>query len=57
MNDLQFRLWALQQDNLRRAENIDRARDENYRALLTSEYERTENEIAALRETLSRQEV
>ena len=49
MNALQFRLWALMQDNLTRAEKIDRTQSDEHRALLQRQYNETENEIAALR--------
>lgn len=52
MNDIQFRIWALQQDNLRRSENIDRIIDDNYRALLIAKYENTEREIETLKNRL-----
>lgn len=49
MDALQFRLWALMQDNLTRAEKIDRTKSDEHRALLQRQYNETENEIAALR--------
>ena len=49
MDALQFKLWALLQDNLTRAEKIDRTQSDEYRALLQRQYNETENEIAALR--------
>lgn len=49
MDALQFKLWALMQDNLTRAEKIDRCRSAEHAALLQKRYDETEKQIAALR--------
>ena len=49
---IKFRIWAMSQDNLRRGENIDKCRDDNYRKTLEKVYAATAREIDELREML-----
>jgi len=52
--ELRFALWAALQDNLRRGDIIDRARDAAFRASVQENIERTEIEIRAMREEIAR---